>query len=68
MISETYRINQVGLKTKGIVRVASTQNFEDFKGFSVLNPFLKTLIADIECTSLNSAGPSPKIPHQEVEI
>ena len=50
MISETYRINQVGLKTKGIVRVASTQNFEDFKGFSVLNPFSKTLIADIECS------------------
>ena len=49
MISETYRINQVGLKTKGIVRVASTQNFEDFKGFSVLNRFSKTLIADIEC-------------------
>ena len=54
MISETYRINHVGLKTKGIVRVASTQNFEDFKGFSVLNPFSKTLIADIECISNSS--------------
>ena len=41
----------MGLKTKVIVRVASTQNFEDFKGFSVLNPFSKTLIADIECNS-----------------
>ena len=37
MKSETYRINQMGLKTKDIVRVASTQNFEDFMGFSVLN-------------------------------
>ena len=37
MISETDRINHVELKTKGILRVASTQNFEDFKGFSVLN-------------------------------
>ena len=54
MISETYRINQVGLKTKGILRVASTQNFEDFKGFSVLNPFSKTLIADIECIEQRS--------------
>ena len=59
MISETYRINQVGLKTKGIVRVASTQNFEDFKGFSVLNPFSKTLIADIECILY-----SPYISHE----
>ena len=30
-------INHVGPKVKGIVRVTSTQNFEDFKGFSVLN-------------------------------
>ena len=50
MISETDRINHVGLKTKGILRVASTENFEDFKGFSVLNRFSKTLIADIECS------------------
>ena len=42
-------INRVWPKVKGIVRVTSTQNFEDFKGFSVLNPFSKTLIADIEC-------------------
>ena len=39
----------MGLKTNGILRVASTQNFGDFKGFSVLNQFSKTLIADIEC-------------------
>ena len=38
----------MGLKTKGILRVASTQNFEGFKGFSVLNRFSKTLIDDIE--------------------
>ena len=40
----------MGLKTKGILRVASTQNFEGFKGFSVLNRFSKTLIDDIECS------------------
>ena len=50
--ADPYRINNVGVKTKGIVRVASTQNFEDFKGFSVLNPFSKTLIADIECKTI----------------
>ena len=44
----------MGLKTKGILRVASTQNFDDFKGFSVLNRFSKTLTADIACTYLDS--------------
>ena len=43
-------INHVGPKVKGIVRVTSTQNFEDFKGFQVLKRFWKTLISDIECT------------------
>ena len=44
-------INRVWPKVKGIVRVTSTQNFEDFKGFQVLNRFSKTLITDIECIS-----------------
>ena len=44
-------INRVWPKVKGIVRVTSTQNFEDFKGFQVLNRFSKTLISHTECST-----------------
>ena len=56
----------MGPKVKGLVRVTSTQNFEDFKGFQVINRFSKTLISDIECMPHQTTS-STHLPHHKYE-